>query len=54
MTPPALLFARACTTTQVDQRAEIRDEVDQAIAETIAQLVADHRDSRKSLDESPG
>jgi len=44
----------ACTTIPVDQRAEIRDEVDQAASDTIARIVAEDPAAQDALDQSVG
>ena len=44
----------ACTTIPVDQRAEIRDEVDRVAEETIAQMVATDPELQKALDAAIG
>ena len=49
-----LVFTSACTTIPVDQRDEIRDEVNQAAEETIAQMVADDPEIQASLDSAIG
>ncbi len=42
----------ACTAILVDERAEIREELDQVAAETIAQMIAANSALRGSLDEA--
>ena len=49
-----LVFTSACTTIPVDQRDEIREEVDQAAEETIARMVADDPEIQASLDNAIG
>jgi len=44
----------ACTTIPVDQRAEIRDEVDQVAAETIASIVMEDPTVQDALDQTVG
>lgn len=47
-------LATGCTTIPVDQRSEIREEVNKAAAETVAQLTADNPDLKAKLDGSVG
>jgi hypothetical protein len=44
-------YLSACTTIPVDERAEIREEVDQVVVETIAQMVAVDSALQQPLDE---
>ena len=50
----ALCAVSACTTIPVDQRDEIRDEVNQTAADTIARMVAADPGIQASLDEAVG
>ena len=47
-------FITACTTIPVDERAEIREQVDRVAEETIAQMVAADPGLQKSLDSAVG
>ena len=49
-----LAFLGACTTIPVDERNQIRDEVNQVAETTIAQLVADNPAIQESLDKAVG
>lgn len=44
----------ACTTIPVDERNQIRNEVNQAAVTTLAQMVADDPAIQKSLDQAIG
>jgi hypothetical protein len=50
----ALAVSAGCTTIPVDQRAEIRKEVDDAAAETIARMTADDPTLQAAIDEATG
>jgi lipid-binding SYLF domain-containing protein len=50
----ALCAASACTTIPVDQRDEIREEVNQTAEDTIARMVADDPGMQASLDKAVG
>jgi hypothetical protein len=47
-------FLSTCTTIPVDQREEIRDEVDQAVADTIARMVAEDPTVQNALNQAVG
>ena len=47
-------FLQACTTIPVDERNQIRDEVNQTAGTTIAQMVANDPEIQKSLDSAVG
>lgn len=47
-------FLQACTTIPVDERNQIRDEVNQTAETTIAQMVANDPEIQKSLDSAVG
>lgn len=47
-------FLSACTTIPVDERAEVRKEVDQAAAETIARMAAEDPTVQDSLNRAVG
>jgi hypothetical protein len=49
-----LAFLGACTTIPVDERNQIRDEVNQVAEKTIAQMVADNPGIQESLDKAVG
>ena len=49
-----LFVGHGCTTIPVDERAEVRDEVDRAANETIKQLVALNPSIRDSIEASAG
>jgi hypothetical protein len=49
-----LLGLSACTTIPVDQRADVRAEVDQVAAETIARIVAEDPSAQAALDAAAG
>lgn len=49
-----LLTMSACTTIPVDERDKVPEEVNQAAAETIAQMVANYPEMQKLLDEAVG
>jgi len=50
----ALNFLCACTTIPVDQRAEIRDEVDRVAEEMLTQLLTDNPSLQSKFDRSVG
>ncbi len=50
----SLVVLSACTVIPVDERAEVRDEVDQAAADTIARMVEDDPTVQGALDQSAG
>ena len=50
----AAIAISACTTIPLDQRQEIRDEVNQVAEETIANLVAENPGLRQKLDSAVG
>ena len=47
-------FLQACTTIPVDERNQVRDEVNQTAETTIAQMVANDPEVQKSLDSAVG
>ena len=49
-----ILVLSACTTIPVDQRAEIRNEVDQTAVETVARVVAEDATVQDAIDQSVG
>jgi lipid-binding SYLF domain-containing protein len=49
-----VLALSACTTIPVDQREEIRNEVDQAAVETIARMVAEDPTVQDEIDQAAG
>jgi len=49
-----VLLLSACTTIPVDQRAEVRDEVDQAAAETVARMVEEDATVKSAMDQAAG
>lgn len=49
-----LLLLGACTTIPVDKRADVRDEINSDMDETIARLVSDDPELQKNIDASAG
>ena len=50
----ALWICSACTTIPVDQREEVRQEIDDVAAETLARIIADDATVQDELDAAPG
>ena len=49
-----IVLSAACTTIPIDERAQIREEIEQSAADTIAQIVAEQPELQKAMDKSAG